>query len=135
MLGQTKTSIPLLVQDDEGTPLQATAVIAVIERPGGWDMKWSDWTNSLGDATLTITPDLAELPMHFIVLPPASHQLEPSFADATRNPDGVVVVTARRSGTPAEMAIKTVGIFLAGAGVGVLGYLGMRWFLKKESPL
>jgi hypothetical protein len=119
--------IPLLIQDSSGLPLQQTWAIALIEKPdGGITAKYSDYTSAYGDTVLDVGSSLENQPTTFVIIPPKSHLLPISLADVTRKPDGSVTLEVRREDTGAERAIKYAGILLAGAGLGILGYLGLR---------
>lgn len=131
-LGQN-IKVPAVVQDNSKNPLQATTVIGIAPRAGGgWDWLQADPTSSFGDTTVEVREGR---PVKYLVIPPATHQIEPSFAEISRNPDGSLVITARREPTSLETALKSGGLLMAGAGLGIAAYLGLRWFLKKESPL
>lgn len=121
--------IPLFIKDSSGLPLQRTFALALIEmQNGSVTAKWSDQTNSLGDSVIDVGSDLANQPTTFVVIPPKSHQLPISLAEATRNPDGSITLEAKREDSAATTAIKYVGVLMAGAGLGILGYLGVRWY-------
>jgi hypothetical protein len=130
-LGQN-VKVPVLVQDDSGIPLQSTAVVGFVQMDRGWNWVLSAPTSNFGDTTIEVREGR---PVRYMVVPPTTHQIEPSFADVARNPDGSLVITARRELTSLEATLKSGGLLMAGAGLGIAAYIGLRWFLKKESPL
>lgn len=130
-LGQNIKS-EIHVQDDSGIPLQEATVVGLIHGPSGrFGLSDRGFTDSLGNTAIGFE---GEIPTTYLILPNKSQQLGPSLAKSSINPDGSITVTAYREPTAADSAIKTGGLLLGGAGLGIIAYLGLRYFLKKESP-
>ena len=125
--------IPVLLKDDRGTPLQDSTAAVAIRTPRGWVTSWTSYADSRGRGFLEVDPAIANLPMTFTVLPAESLNLEPGMAEVSRSSDGSLTLTLQRQSGPLQRAINFTGILLVGAGLGILGYIGFRWYQKSRA--
>ena len=127
------TKIPFLLKDDRGTPLQESTVMTLVRTPSGWQSRWGSYTDPRGRGFAEVDPAAANLPMTFIVIPAGSHNLEPGIAEISRSSDGSLTLTLQRQSGPLQRVINFTGILLVGAGLGILGYIGFRWYQKSRA--